>query len=129
MLSVKQAKQTRNSRKARNPRLVLIDSGAVVHVCGKDDFPNAQIRPDPQPMLLRGAGGHELEHLGWKTVNVQCQGQMLTIEFAVIPEVHMPILSVSVLVKRGYSVILDAKRSYIEDKQFDRRLDVTVCTC
>ena len=116
MLSVKHTKQTRNSRKARWPRMVLVDSGAVVHVCGKDDFPNAPIRPGPEPMLLRGAGGHELRHLGRKTVKARCQGQSLTIEFAVIPEVHMPILSVSVLVKRGYSVILDAKRPYIEDR-------------
>ena len=33
MLFVKQARQTRNKGKGRKPKLVLIDGGAVVHVC------------------------------------------------------------------------------------------------
>ena len=62
---------------------LLVDTGAIEHVCGPHDFTHAAPKDGPRP-TLKTATGEQLEHFGTKTVDFRCQGEELRVGFTVV---------------------------------------------
>ena len=71
---------------------VLVDSGAAVHVRGKDFAEQFGI-DNNKAMKLEGAGGHNLKHYGQRIVDGNVNGVGVSIRFQVA-DVEKPILSI-----------------------------------
>ena len=64
----------------------LVDSGAMVHVCGRGDLPvSACVRKNFR-LRLRGAGGHDLHHDGTCSVRLRCRSHKLHSSFVPISQ-------------------------------------------
>eukprot|EP00971_Amphidinium_carterae_P283534 5628644-Amphidinium_carterae.1 len=82
---------------------ILIDSGPEIHVCPPWFRQDVPITPAPS-LVIRSAGGHQLEHLGERQVDLRTtSGAKLRITFQVAT-VRRPILSVKRLTEKGYEV-------------------------
>eukprot|EP00971_Amphidinium_carterae_P134722 2669718-Amphidinium_carterae.1 len=71
---------------------ILIDSGAVVSVCGVDDFPSYKLRPSTFKHRLVSAQGLHLKTYGEKHVHLTSGGVLFEVRF-VVCEARRPIIS------------------------------------
>ena len=62
---------------------LLVDSGAVIHVCPRDFAPHCSTMPASRSLRIEAAGGQELGHFGSRGVQGRCGGQLLQVTFEV----------------------------------------------
>ena len=62
---------------------LLVDTGATEHVCGPQDFTQAELTSGPRP-ALKTATGELLKHHDRRTVDFRCQGEELRVGFTVV---------------------------------------------
>ncbi len=92
--------------------LLIIDSGAFMHVAPKNFAENFPLEPCA-PASIVGANGSTIESYGIRQVRVTTMdGAHTKITFRIM-SVTRPILSVSRLVELGYHVNFPAKMPYI----------------
>ena len=94
----------------REDGLVMIDSGASVHVCPKW-FGNSKLEQSDGATCLRGANGKPLQEYGKRQIWLKICGQTKRYDFHVV-NVTKPILSVSCLCEQGVETHL-AKKSFL----------------
>eukprot|EP00971_Amphidinium_carterae_P350070 6491364-Amphidinium_carterae.4 len=93
---------------------VLVDSGAVVHVCGLEHFKQYKLQSLRKDMpTLLSAQGVPLRCYGRRRVELNVDQISISVPF-VVCDVMRPILSVPMLVKQGATVVLSPRCSYIE---------------
>ena len=93
--------------------MLLVDSGAAVHVCPRWYVGSRSIEKSER-LDLRSANGEPIVSYGAVEVPVQCSRDVVArIKFNVA-DVAKPILSVSKLIEKGYNVCFAGDKSYIE---------------
>ena len=97
----------------KTPRLLLVDSGAFIHTCPKEEFPEIPIKTDDKKNAPGAvvADGRPLHFYGTKTVNFKTFGDYdIKVKFFV-SDVNRVILSVGQLKKDGHDVDFCGKPS------------------
>ena len=64
----------------------LVDSGAMVHVCGRNDLPKSACVRKNFRLRLGGAGGHDPHHDGTCSVRIRCRSHKLLSSFVPISQ-------------------------------------------
>ena len=93
---------------------ILVDSGAEIHVCPPSFGDGSPLAPASGNMVIRSAGGHQLEYFGQRRVHMETgNGEKVQVDFHVAA-VKRPILSVGLLISKGFGVVFGTGGAYIE---------------
>eukprot|EP00971_Amphidinium_carterae_P005031 100805-Amphidinium_carterae.1 len=101
---------------------ILVDSGAVVSVCGIDDFPMHTLRPSTFKHRLVSAQGLSLKTYGEKHVRLTASGVLFEVRF-VVCEARRPIISGNTLCANGARLYMDEHGGSIAQQHTRAKLE------
>ena len=102
-----------NTTEAVKYSRVMVDSGAVVHVCPPSFCEASSIRPAGGSLKLCTANGDVIKQHGAQWVQLQCEGGSIGVEF-IVCDVRRPILSVTKLCAEGFEFGCKDKQAFLK---------------
>ena len=106
---------------------ITIDSGAAENVLPRDYLPEVPLKPSPgsqRGACFIAANGSRMENLGQKKLDFVASGGVKSNILFQVTDARKPLASVSKIVAKGNRVVFAPDRSYIENLQSGKRIDM-----